>query len=52
MVAPEELKIRAATTRIEPMKSGSEEGVDAPRGNQWMRRRMPRRTAICGRFGF
>jgi hypothetical protein len=58
MVAPEDLKIRAATTRIEPMKFGSEEGIDAPRGRQRMRRRtasmdcdfwalrLPRRTGF------
>jgi hypothetical protein len=39
MFEPEDLKIRAATTRIQPMKSGSKQGVDGRRGNPPMGRR-------------
>jgi hypothetical protein len=56
MFEPEDLKIRAATTRIEPMNSGSKRAVDGRRGNPPMGRRtaktdwdlwplpLPRRT--------
>jgi hypothetical protein len=55
-----EPEIRAATTRIEPMNSGSKRAVDGRRGNPPMRRRtaktdcdlwplpLPRRTDFTG----
>jgi hypothetical protein len=39
MFEPEDLKIRATTTRFEPMNSGSKRAVDGRRGNPPMGRR-------------
>ena len=56
MFVPDELKIRAATTRFEPMNSGSKRALDGRRRNPLMARRtgktewdlwalaLPRRT--------